>query len=367
MVVRSSAGNLFYDKQNAYGYSCTRVKARKALMLDKQFFEDLVNQRTLDGITSMLERTYYKRSITELSTIQSGTELLEMAAEVHYKDAVNQVRRFAPEDGKPVINMLMRKWDIINLRTIISSRRTGKTWEQMRPYVVSAGELYVHEMERIAKAEPEKLYMRIKETSVGRQILSNSSRNMRGTELEQLFIKAVKSFQVLNQLQAILDTSYYDYLQRGIVSSDKDVIWIKKTVAKEIDLRNIMSILRLKKNGVKDPARIATYIIRGGRINSAFVEALLKANSSKEVLSTIKPLFKIKGEDFTSLPVLEASLQQELANERVRVFYKNPVSIATLAGFLFIKEEEMNNIRKIVRGKDYNLPPEEIRPMLVFY
>lgn len=366
-MVDAGTPGLFYDKQKTYGYSCTRVRAQKALMLDRQFFEDMANQRTLDAMTAMLERTYYKKTLTTLSTVHAGTELLEMAAEVHYKDTVNNVRKFTPEDGKPVVNMLLRKWDIINLRMIISSRRTGKTWEQIRPYLVSAGELYVHEMEKIAKCEPEKLYMKIKETSVGRQILSKSSRNMRGTELEQMFIKAVKNFQVLNQLQAILDTSYYDYLESSIKSSDPDVIWIKKTVSKEIDLRNLMSILRIKASGMKDPAKIEQYLVRGGRVGKEQVDALLKANSPKETLATVKQFFKIKTDDYSSLASLEVALQQELARERVRVFYKNSVSIATLAGFLFIKEEEMNNIRKIARGRDYHLTPEEIKAMLVHY
>ena len=363
---------LFHNRQITYGYASTRVRARKALILQKIFYEDLLQQRTFAGMIAMLERTYYKNVLTgglllDYYSPNAGSEFLEMAAEIHYKDVVNKVRSFTPKDGLPVVNMLMRKWDILNLRTIISSRRTGKTWDQIYPYIVSAGELTVAEMKKIAESDPEKLYVSIKATSVGREILAQSNRDLKGTELEQIFIKAIKSAEVLSQLQVILDASYYNYLQTGITSSDKDVEWIRKTVAKEIDLRNIINTLRLKNSGITEQAKIIPHLIKGGKVKANCIEALLKAKDYKEIVQAIRPMFKLQSDDFKSLSELEVALQQELARERVRVFYRNPVSIATIVGFLFIKEEEMNNLRKIVRGKDYNLTPEEIKPMLVFY
>jgi V/A-type H+/Na+-transporting ATPase subunit C len=365
-------GRMAYNRQLTYGYACTRVRARKALILHKEFYEDLLNQRTFAGMISMLERTYYKKVLTtgvllDYFTPDAGSTFLEIAAELHYKNVVNTVRSFTPPDGLPVVNMLMRKWDILNLRTIISSKRTGKTWDQIYPYLVSAGELSVPQLKWIAESPPEKLYARIKATSVGHDILAQSSSGLRGTELEQLFIKAVRGSEVLGQLQVILDASYYNYLQDSIISADKDVEWIRKTVSKEIDLRNIINTLRLKQNGAKEISKISPHLIKGGRAREECIGGLLKAKDYKEIVQEINPIFKIGQEDFKSLSGLEVALQNELAKERVRVFYRNPVSIATIVGFLFIKEEEMNNLRKIVRGKDYNLTPEEIRPMLVYY
>ncbi|MFP3950213.1 MAG: V-type ATPase subunit [Candidatus Micrarchaeia archaeon] len=364
-------GKLFYNRQLTYGYAATRVRARKALLLQKSFYEDLLNQRTFDGMIGMLERTYYKKVLTggvlqDYFTPGQGSRFIEMAAEIHYKDVVNKVRSFTPEDGLPVLNMLMRKWDILNLRTIISSRRMGKRWDDIYPYLVSAGELSISELKRIAESDPEKLYVRIRATPVGRQILSQSSKGLRGTELEQMFIKAVKNTEVLNQLQIILDASYYNYLEGSIVSSDRDIVWIKNIVSKEIDLRNIINVLRLKEHGVKEVSKIEPHLIKGGRARAGYIEELIKTGSYKDVVQLIRPLFKLEKEEYGSLAELETAMQQQLAKERVRIFYRNPVSIATIVGFLLIKEEEMNNLRKIVRGKDYHLSPEEIKPMLVY-
>jgi V/A-type H+-transporting ATPase subunit C len=359
---------LLQNRDITYGYACTRVKARKALILKKPFYEDLLNQRTLDGVTAMLERTYYKEILNRLSGKYSGSELLEMAAEVHYKEVVNKVGGFSPEDSQPAITMLMRKWDIMNLRTIISAKVSGKSWEAIRPYLVPAGELTPEQLKKLAECEPEKLYSKVKSTAVGRELLLQSSKKLQGSgsSLEQVFLKALKDAQALTQLKILLDSSYYNYLQEGIVSSDKDAELIRSLVAKEIDLRNIINTLRLKRSGASELPAVEPHLIHGGKVTKRIVEALLKAKSSEEVVSAIRPVFKLEAGAYSPLSELEVALEHSLAREKVRIFYRSPISLSTLVGFLMIKEEEMNNLRKIARGKDYRLTPEEIRPMLVY-
>jgi len=172
---------------------------------------------------------------------------------------------------------------------------------------------------------------------------------------------------VLTQLKIIFDASYYNYLQEGIVSSDKDAELIRSLVAKEIDLRNIITSLRLKRNGATDVSRVEPHLIRGGRVSRKLVESLLKSKNNEEASALIRPVFRLQGGNFSSLSELEAELERSLAREKVKIFYRSPISLSTIIGFLMIKEEEMNNLRKIARGKDYHLTPEEIRPMLVYY
>jgi vacuolar-type H+-ATPase subunit C/Vma6 len=49
----------------------------------------------------------------------------------------------------------------------------------------------------------------------------------------------------------------------------------------------------------------------------------------------------------------------------IRILRSSQMSIGVLVGALLLKEQEMGNIRKIIRGKTLRLPPEEIEKMLV--
>ena len=88
MGIKGALGKIFYSRPLTYGYSSARVRARKNLILKKSFYEDLLNQRTMDSIIAMLERTYYRSVLTEgilleYFTPEDGSKFVEMGAELH--------------------------------------------------------------------------------------------------------------------------------------------------------------------------------------------------------------------------------------------------------------------------------------------
>lgn len=362
-----SVFDLFESKHLVYGYANARVKARKAKILQWENFEDFSNQNTVEGVIAMLERTYYKDVLNETSLSDvSRAEMVEHAAGIHYAEVVGKVWDFVPAKARPAIAGVMRKWDFINLKMILASRRTGKKWEEIRPYIIPAGTIGPRQLEAIARAEGEKIYVEVRRTDLGREMFSQTSAAIRGTELEQMFIQSVRSAQVLNQLQVLLDTAYYNYLANGMDIPDRDAQILHNIVKKEIDARNIVNVLRLAKAGVKNEDTVRKYIIPGGTVRFSILRSLLGVEDISAVPQMISHTFPIKAEVRT-LVDLEMAFKQEIARQKIRRFYTSTVSLGTILSFLFIKEEEMNNLRRIVRGIDYRLSPEEIRATLVQY
>ncbi len=363
----AGALELFESRHLVYGYSNARVKARKAKILPWEAFEDFANQNTVNGVIGMLERTYYNDTLSQVSMQDvSRAEFVELAAGMHYAEVVGKVWDFVPPKARPAISGLMHKWDFLNLKTILASRRYGRKWEEIRPYIIPAGTLSLSQLERIAKAEGEKIYVEIRRTELGREMFTQESSLIRGTELEQMLIQSLKSAQMLSQLQVILDTAYYNYLETGMMIPDKEAGILRNIVRKEIDARNIINTLRLAKAGVKSEETQKKYLIRGGTMRSTTLKALLSVEEIPDALKLISHTFPIKSEVKT-LVDLEMAFRQEIARERIKRFYRTTVSLGTILGFLFIKEEEMNNLRRIVRGIDYRLTPEEIKATLVAY
>ena len=61
----------------------------------------------------------------------------------------------------------------------------------------------------------------------------------------------------------------------------------------------------------------------------------------------------------------EVVFEHSIARRSLHALRRSQMSIGAIVGFLLLKEEEMNNIRKIVRGKALGLPMERIAEMLV--
>lgn len=362
----SSVFDLFESKHLVYGYANARVKARKAKILQWENFEDFSNQNTVDGVIAMLERTYYKDVFSQVPIECSRPEMVELAAGIHYAEVVGKVWDFVPAKARPAIAGVMRKWDFVNLKMILASRHTGKKWEEIKPYIIPAGTIGPRQLEGIARAEGEKVYVEVRRTDLGREMFGQTSAVIKGTELEQMFIQSVRSSHMLNQLQVLLDTAYYNYLATGMDLPSKDAQSLQVIVKKEIDARNIINVLRLAKAGVKNEETLRKYVIRGGTMRSAVMKSLLGVEEIGAVPQMISHTFPIKGE-IKTLVDLEMAFKQEIARQKIKRFYTSTVSLGTILSFLFIKEEEMNNLRRVVRGIDYRLSPEEIRASLVVY
>ena len=61
----------------------------------------------------------------------------------------------------------------------------------------------------------------------------------------------------------------------------------------------------------------------------------------------------------------EVVFEKSIARRSLKAMYRSVMSIGALVGMLFLKEEEMHNIQKIVRGKALGLPSEKVSGMLV--
>ena len=56
---------------------------------------------------------------------------------------------------------------------------------------------------------------------------------------------------------------------------------------------------------------------------------------------------------------------KSIAAQKLASFHRSILSVGVILGFLLIKEEEISNLRKIAKGKEFNLPENDVRDMLV--
>jgi V/A-type H+-transporting ATPase subunit C len=349
-----------------YGYSNARVKGMKGLLLTKQFLDELINIKKIEAMAELLQRTTYKDDINYYAAKYRDSALIELAAIRHFGKIVKKIRKLAPEDEKPVIDALLKKWDLLNLKMIINAKRVGKTFEDVRPYLISTGIVDENEYERIIRADEAALFEEIKKTALGQEMLSLSTAVF-NKQMLKTFNSALRSMDKFIQLQTIIDAYIYLFMDKALKSENKDVERIRDILKKEIDVKNILLIERLKAHGI-EKNKIKSYLIKGGTLPESFVDQLVEAKELKEVLALLKTKFQKltkESEEITSLVSLEIALEKAIAAEKTKAFYRSILSIGVLLGFLLLKEEELNNLRKIAKAKQFNVPEEEVRKMLV--
>lgn len=156
-----------------------------------------------------------------------------------------------------------------------------------------------------------------------------------------------------------------DYAKKYLKEEERKTI--RKVYGAEIDLDNLLFILRAKKYYGFSPERIWPYLVRrGGRLNQQQMSEIVESGSFEEAMRLIgatryAPAFDAQ-ERF-----LEKGAREFLLRIYLHYFSVNPYSIAAPLCYLHIKETEIQNMVSVIEGIRYGLPPEKIKDKIVGY
>lgn len=347
------------SKAAKYGYSNARVSAMKSLLLKKQSLYELARVRSIEAVIEMLERTCYKENLVKFSMHHHGSELVQIAAALHFADVVNKLRTIIPESDRKVFDIMLTKWDITNAKAILHARKLGKKDEELAPFIIPIG-LFNESEVKMLFASTGDFFLRFAKTFLGKRIIA--SKIISSTELEKLFMKF--GHLEITKLECILDTFYYSLYTQSNEFKQKELAPIVKIFKKEIDLKNTLLFVRLKKHGITDKKIAVQYFIKGGTIPSAVFTQISEAKTVEQAIREAAKILELPNIP-SNAEELETLLNIKFANLKLKAFYRSVLSLSTILGFLFLKEEEMHNLRKIAVGKEFGIPDDKINEMLV--
>ena len=172
-------------------------------------------------------------------------------------------------------------------------------------------------------------------------------------------------------IENALDRHYYNGLIEFSKTLPKEGALFRNFLVKEVEILNILTLLRLKKSKIKD---VQEFIITArGLINPKIIkmseiddlDGLMKALEETEYKKAINMGIK----DFKntgSLITLETELYRYLLKESALLLHQHPLSVDIILGFMLTKDIEIRNLRILIKGKQLGLEEGFIEKQLVF-
>lgn len=342
-----------------YAYATTRVKARKAFLYPKETYTKLL-QMDLAEISRFIEESRYKQEIDELATKYSGIDLLEYALNLNMAREMNEVLSFCEADMKDILGAYLMRWDVWNIKSILRGKNYGAPEEEIKETLVPAGELHMPALvELIHKAS-----------------IADVVEGLSGTKFHKPLSAGLDDFSkthTLTRLENGLDKAYYANLLSlkapGAVAEELFMNFVRR----EIDLTNLRTLFRLKRQGL-DHEKIADYLIPGGsKIKADDLRKLSQAPTYDEFINGLKeyPYWEeLSGATEASrasgsLNPVEIALTRMLISYAEKISHMYPLSICPIIGYAIRKNVEVSNIRIVARGKELHLGDEAIKDQLV--
>lgn len=340
-----------------YPYTYARVSAMKSKLLRKDDYQKLLKMK-VNEIAKFLQETEYKKEIDEMAVSFSGIDLIEISLNKNLVRAFSKLKRISEGDLMFLIEAYLHRKDIMNLKTIFRGKFTKADNAYVESLLMPVGVLSKGYFLALLKKES----------------IEDMVKAIRFTDLSNA-VKAFKENNNLFEIENKLDRYYYETLLTFTKKIPGQGSLFKEFLENEIDILNIKTILRLKREGM--PAKeVERYLFfSGARLKK---QALLKLTHLPDVGTVITNLKKYgyaklldEGEERLkkekSLIDIEIQLNHYLLDRAGLLLHQNPLSIDVILGYMFAKEVEIRNLKTLIKGKQLGLDEDFISKELVIH
>ncbi len=347
--------NMDSTYSGAYG----RLKVSRSEFLSPGFIEQLA-QKDSDEFMKQLSTTSYRKEIDMLSSLYQLPDLVEVVINAHMMRMIKNSTFAIPPLAKDFILAYVSKWDIENIKLILSSKVLGYSVENTEIFLtIERGTPVGIFGGTISREE----YVKMIEMKDVESVVNSLTKYGYGTILLK-FIDEVKKSNNISSMILALDIFYYTLLIQSFRFYNGDEGPVVEFVKGLIDVRNIMTVIKGSDFGYKNTK---DFFIAGGNIS----ENKLVEMSSKELSSLKNELpFKIddafdkyKNDQFVAY--FETALKRELYKKFLKNFDSLALSLETIISFIIRSELERDELRAVWLSKYYKINKERAESMRI--
>lgn len=316
--------------EQIYPYAVSKIKAKEINMLTNKNFEQLVSEKNLDRIVSIIaEKGYNFESITRIENFEV---VLKNEQQMLYK----LIRELI--DDENFIKIFLLKNDYNNIKLILKSKIQNKEYIEN----LNQGGLIIQE--NLIK------------------IMESENYDLLNKKMKEAIIEAKLQYEITKNpyvIDCILDKANFEEMKQiSLIINNEFII---KYVENLIDITNIKTFFRIKKMYKNDNVLKIAYI-SGGTISLNE----LKKNFHEDIenlqgkFGKYNELIEKAINSYENLDIYcDNYIMEYMKESKLKA-----LTIEPIIAYIYAKEMEIKNLRIIFTGKINNINPEKIKERL---
>lgn len=332
-------------------------------LLDRRDFQRLLEAPDYNGVLGLLEDTEYGPDVEEAVLQGMHPTNVDRALARNMERNFNRIKEFIVGRPQELINILFSRWDLYNLKTVLRGKQALVPNAEISRNLVPVGALDLVTLEELinqpdVRAVLDAMVMFSPRWWIpyGRAVVPHMAEYLRERNL--------------SVIETALDKFHYREVQRLLKGRNGNAGLVKKVIGMEVDVLNLMTLLRVCGLGLnKDELR--EYYIPGGSLEEDFflrtaalerpekvLDVLTEKTEYREPLERGKRGFEEKGEQ-----AVQDELDRYLIHRCLHLT-RDPLGIGVIIIYMWKKYLEILNLRIIIRGKSIGLIESQIRKEL---
>jgi len=344
------------------GYANARLRGMRSRLLPRETYERLMEAPDVQQIVKDLMDTEYGPDL-EGEIVHGWTAaVVDDALKDNMVRTYRKVLSFLHPKAQKLLSTLLGRWDVFNVKTILRGAHNHVPFDEIKESFFPAGYLGESELEALAKLDDVRAV--IDTMAVWGLVYASPLR------------RAYPEYSRDNDLAPLelaLDTQYASWASSRLTGEKADVEVARRILGMQIDTSNLVMVFRLLKADVQAP-KAERYFLEGGRVirKDLYME-LTKLSDVDEVLDRLKSTAyattldeaALRYLETASIPVFERALEEQYMKRALTAGVKDPHGVGVAIAYLYGKQNEITNLRIVVKGKAVGMPSDRVREELI--
>ena len=334
----------------------------EADLLTERQLRELMSCRELSNAVSYLKKSAYNVYFQEAAN-ESQNFNTDEAIRRSLSDSIKKLTVIAKDEEMGLIEILLGRWDVFNIKTLIRGKLNNIPSFEVLQATIPAGTLNEGLLEEIYK-QPS-VYQII-------SMLVTIGFSYAFPLLKIKFIHEIDLFK--GELE--LEKSFFSFFLRKLSTPGKRDINSKivhNFMRLLIDRYNLIAAVKMSEEGF-DADDKSNYFIEVGRIISPDVyEKMIRSRDITECISMIESnewknhwnRFSSKIHITSPALLVEKWMDYEILMHAIKLSREDPLNIGLAVSYIWKKINEVINLRTILRGIQFKIPPDEIEGLLL--
>ncbi|NTU72176.1 MAG: V-type ATPase subunit [Coriobacteriia bacterium] len=356
-----TAGNRAVPESDE-GYANARLRGMRSHLLPLSFYERLIEAPDLNQVVKELMDTSYSGDLEDQLVHGRTAAVIDEALKHNMIRAYRKVLKFLHPNARMLLSTLLGRWDVFNLKTILRGAHNHVAFDDVKSSFFPVGYLSAEELEALSKLDDVRVII--------------DTMAMWDYPYAAPLRRAYPEFSKSNDLAPLelaLDRQYAEWAASRLIGEAPDVDVARRILGMQIDTLNLVMVFRLLKADVES-IDASGYYLEGGRVirKEQFLE-LARLSDVDEVLDRLKSTAYAEALDAAalrylenaSIPVFERALEDLLMRRALLSGVRDPHGVGVAIAYLFGKQNEVTNVRIIVKGKAVGMPADRVREELI--
>ena len=356
-----TAGNTTVPETDA-GYANARLRGMRSHLLPKEFYQTLIDAADVTQVVKDLIDTAYGPDLEGEVVHGFTAEVIDEALRQNMMRAYRKVLSFVHPQARMLLSTLLGRWDVFNIKTILRGAHNHVGLEEMKSSFYPAGYMGEEDLEALARLDD--VHTIVDTMAMWGLVYA--------IPLRRAYPEYAKTND-LAPLELALDRQYATWASSRLVGEALDVSVSRRILSLQIDTSNLIMVFRLLKADV-EAAHAERYYLEGGRVvrKDLYLE-LSRMSDVDEVLDRLKSTPYAEALDDAalrylenaSIPVFERALEELLMRTAMLAGIRDPHGVGVAISYLYGKQNEITNLRIVVKGKTVGMPADRVREELI--